>query len=195
METIIMASRWSLYVDGSAFDNGEGGIRPLQPTYVDLFDRLGEQAKQDDPQRKARVLKQYVDDIQAYLDSGHNVVLVYPIPEAGWNVPELVAKSAMSGIQNLEFSTSYNRYQQRNAVVIAAFDAISHPNLFRVRPADSFCNSFVRNRCINSLSAEKVFYFDDDHPSDSGAQLVIPAILKAVETIEARKTGAALVKR
>lgn len=195
METIIMASRWSLYIDGTPFDNGEGGIEPLQPTYADLFDRLGEQAKQDDPARKARVLKQYVDDIKAYLATGRDVVLVYPIPEAGWNVPELVAKSAMSGIQNLEFSTSYERYQQRNGAVIAAFDAISHPNLFRVRPAEYFCNSFLKDRCINSLNAETVFYFDDDHLSDAGARLVVPAILKAVETIEARKAGAALVAR
>jgi len=189
MQTIIMVSRWSLYIDGTPFDNGEGGIEPLQPTYVDLLDRLDEHAKQDDPARKARVLKQYVQDILAYLDSGHNVVLVYPLPEAGWNVPDIVAKSAMAGIRNLEFSTRYDRYQQRNGAVIAAFDAISHPNLFRVRPADYFCNSFLRDRCINSLSADKVFYFDDDHPSDSGAQLIVPAILKAVETIEARTTG------
>ena len=101
----------------------------------------------------------------------------------------------MSGIQNLEFSTSYERYQQRNGAVIAAFDAISHPNLFRVRPAEYFCNSFLKDRCINSLNPETVFYFDDDHPSDAGARLVVPAILKAVETIEARKTGAAQAAR
>lgn len=190
MKTIIMASRWSLYVDGSPFDNGEGGVESLQPTYIDLFDRLEEHAEQDDPARKARVLKQYVDDIRAYLESGHNVVLVYPIPEAGWNVPDIVAKTAMAGIGNLEFSTSYDRYQQRNGAVIAAFDAISHPNLFRVRPADHFCNSFLKDRCINSLNAEKVFYFDDDHPSDAGAKLIVPAILKAVQTIETRENGA-----
>ena len=98
IKTIIMANRWSLYIDGTPFDNGEGGIEPLQPTYMDLLSRLNEHAAQDDPARKARVLKQYIDDIQAYLDSGHNVVLVYPIPEAGWNVPDLVAKSAMAGV-------------------------------------------------------------------------------------------------
>ena len=185
IKTIIMANRWSLYIDGTPFDNGEGGIEPLQPTYMDLLSRLNEHAAQDDPARKARVLKQYIDNIQAYLDSGHNVVLVYPIPEAGWNVPDLVAKSAMAGVQKLEFSTSYARYQQRNGAVIAAFDAMTHPNLFRVRPADTFCNSFISERCINSLSAGKVFYFDDDHPSTSGAQLIIPAVLKAVQEIEA----------
>ncbi|MBP1857325.1 acyltransferase family protein [Rhizobium herbae] len=195
MATVIMASRWSLYVDGAPFDNGEGGIESLKPTYVDLLDRLDEHATQGDPARKARVLKQYVADIQKYLDAGRNVVLVYPIPEAGWNVPERVAKSAMYGVKNLEFSTSYDRYRQRNGAVIAAFDAISHPNLFRVRPADFFCDSFLKDRCINSLSAERVFYFDDDHLSDSGADLVVPAILAAVEVINGRTAGPALVTR
>jgi peptidoglycan/LPS O-acetylase OafA/YrhL len=186
-KTVIMASRWSLYVDGAPFDNGEGGIEPLKPTYVDLLDRLDEHASQDDPARKARVLEQYVIDIRKHLDAGRNVVLIYPIPEAGWNVPELVAKTAMSGSRKLEFSTSYARYLERNKAVIDAFDGITHPNLFRVRPADAFCNSFLKGRCINSLSAEKVFYFDDDHPSDAGADLIVPAILDAVKAIDSRK--------
>lgn len=193
--TIVLASRWSLYLDGTPFDNGEGGIELLKPTYVDLFDRLGETTSQNDPARKARVLKQYVADIQNYLDAGHNVVLVYPIPEAGWNVPELVAKSAMTGRKNLEFSTSFERYRQRNQAVIAAFDAISHPNLFRVKPGDVFCSTFIKERCINSVNADRVFYFDDDHLSDAGAALVVPALLEAVRTIGERDVGPALAKQ
>ncbi len=187
MKTVIMASRWSLYVDGSPFDNGEGGVERLKPTYVDLLDHIDDDAAQDDPARKTRVLQQYVRDIRKHLDAGRNVVLVYPIPEAGWNVPERLAKTAMSGSHALELSTSYDRYLQRNKAVIDAFDTIDHPNLYRVRPAYGFCNTFLKDRCINSLNAEKVFYFDDDHPSDAGAALIAPAILDAVKTIEMRQ--------
>ncbi len=193
--TVVMASRWSLYVDGTPFDNGEGGVELLKPTYVDLFDRLGEQTSQDDPARKARVLKQYVEDIRSHLDGGRNVVLVYPIPEAGWNVPELLAKSAMTGRTDLELSTSFERYLQRNRAVIAAFDGISHPNLFRVKPADFLCDTFAEERCINSVNADRVFYFDDDHLSDAGAALVVPALLEAVGKIGEREVGPTLVKQ
>lgn len=195
MTTVIMASRWSLYVDGSPFDNGEGGMESLKPTYVDLMDDMDEQASQTDPARKARVLRQYVADIRTYLDAGRNVVLVYPIPEAGWNVPQIVAKTAMAGGKKLQFSTGYDRYLQRNQAVITAFDAISHPNLFRVKPADFLCNSFLQDRCINSVNEERIFYFDDDHLSDAGAALVVPALLKAVQTIKERDAGLALVNR
>ena len=186
MKTVIIASRWSLYVDGTPFDNGEGGIETLTPIYADLLDRIDEQASEDDPARKARVVAQYVADIRNYLDAGRNVVVVYPIPEAGWNVPQIVAKSAMAGSKSLEFSTSYDRYRERNGAVIAAFDAISHPNLFKVKPADAFCNSILQSRCINSTNAEQVFYFDDDHVSDIGANLIVPAMVEAVKSIEAR---------
>ncbi|WP_275783334.1 acyltransferase family protein [Pararhizobium gei] len=189
-KTVIMASRWTLYVEGTPFDNGEGGIESLGPTYVDLLDRMDEPASRDDPARKARVLKQYVADVQKYLDAGRNVVLVYPIPEAGWNVPEIVAKSAMAGRTDLAFSTGYDRYQERNRAVIEAFDGISHPNLFRVKPAGSLCNKAIPDRCINSLSAERIFYFDDDHLSDAGAALVVPALLEAVRTIAGRTPAA-----
>ena len=115
--------------------------------------------------------------------------------EAGWNVPELVAKSAMTGRKNLEFSTSFERYRLRNQAVIAAFDAIAHPNLFRVKPSDFLCSTFIKERCINSVNADKVFYFDDDHLSDAGAALVVPALLDVVRSIGERDAGPALAKQ
>ncbi|WEZ83167.1 acyltransferase family protein [Rhizobium sp. 32-5/1] len=185
VDTVIMLDRWSLYIDGGGFDNGEGGVEALTPIYADLLENESEAAGRFDDARKARVLERYLQDIKKYLDGGTKVVLVYPIPEAGWNVPDLVAKAAMAGETDPIFSTSAELYRKRNATVLAAFDALSHPNLYRVKPAEFFCGTIVKDRCLNNQGYEKIYYIDSNHPSNAGAALVVPAILKAVEASRA----------
>ncbi|MDQ0320720.1 peptidoglycan/LPS O-acetylase OafA/YrhL [Pararhizobium capsulatum DSM 1112] len=189
VKTVVMLSRWTLYVEGTPFDNGEGGIEQLKPLYVDLYDRRNAPAGRDDPERKERVLKQYVADIEDYLKRGFNVVLVYPIPEAGWDVPGIVAKAALTR-SPLQFSTSLERYRQRNEKVITAFDGLSHPNLRKIKPSDNLCDKPLAGRCINSLDADTIYYFDDDHLSDAGAALIAPAILDAVQSFGQGETRA-----
>lgn len=184
IKTVVMLSRWTLYVEGTPFDNGEGGVESLKPLYADLYDRRDTPAGRDDPARKERVVKQYLADIEDYLKRGFHVVLVYPVPEAGWDVPGIVAKAALTRRDRLEFSTSYDRYNKRNEKIIAAFDTLSHPNLRKVKPAEHFCGKPLPGRCINSLDASTIYYFDDDHPSDAGADLLAPAILQAVRSFD-----------
>jgi peptidoglycan/LPS O-acetylase OafA/YrhL len=188
IKTVVMISRWSLYVDGTAFDNGEGGVEALKPTYADLYDRRDAMGSEADPARKQRVLDAYIAGIKAYLDRGVNVVLVYPIPEAGWNVPDLLARAAMTSTDVEPLSTSYDRYRARNAAVIAAFDAIDAPGLIKIKPTAFFCDGFVTGRCANSLSTDRIFYFDDDHLSSTGAALILPAIIDAVRGLNHPRT-------
>ncbi|OLP61524.1 hypothetical protein BJF93_00920 [Xaviernesmea oryzae] len=186
IETVIMLSRWSLYVDGSPFDNGEGGIEHRRPTYVDLFDRRDSMGAQDDPERRARVLKAYLDDIRAYLDRGLNVVLIYPVPEAGWNVPDTVARMIMNGDPLPLITTSYARYVERNKAVIDAFDTLQHPRLRKVKAADAFCHQPLADRCLNADGAGSMLYFDDNHISDQGAARLVPEVIEAVKALRSQ---------
>ncbi|OJF91969.1 acyltransferase family protein [Pararhizobium antarcticum] len=189
VDTVIMLDRWSLYIDGGGFDNGEGGVEELTPIYADLLENESEAADRFDEARKARVLDRYLRDIAAYLDTGTKVVLVYPIPEAGWNVPDVVAKAAMAGATDPIFSTSADLYRQRNATVTAAFDALEHPNLYRVKPAAFFCDTVVKQRCVNNQGYDRIYYIDSNHPSNAGAALIVPAILQAVEASRGATDG------
>ncbi|OQP88414.1 hypothetical protein BTR14_03015 [Rhizobium rhizosphaerae] len=191
ISTVIMLSRWTLYVEGTPFDNGEGGVEHRRPTFVDLYDRRDEMGGEDDPARKQRVLDQYVADIKSYLDRGINVVLVYPVPEAGWNVPDTVARAVMNGDPHPLLTTATPRYQQRNAAVIAAFDALEHPRLRKVKAAPVFCNWLVNNRCLNAEGIKDILYLDDNHLSDTGAALLVPDILKAVKSLRGETSQSA----
>jgi hypothetical protein len=169
-------ARWSAGVDWAPFDNLEGGVE-LPPG--DVLTPMGE-APADEAARKAAVLDAMAAGVQSLLDRGLRVVLVYPIPEAGWNVPEELVRRREAAGAPVTLSIPAEAYARRNADVIAAFDAIDDPHLWRVRPDAVLCGTYVPGRCVQSLG-DAPLYFDESHLNDAGAALIAPAILEAVE--------------
>jgi peptidoglycan/LPS O-acetylase OafA/YrhL len=98
---VILGGRFPLSIDGTRFDNTEGGVEPGDAAVYSL-------PGVTDPDRENQ--KTLVQDslkltIESLLEQGHTVVLVYPIPEVGWHVPTEIGVRALVGsgfIQNLE---------------------------------------------------------------------------------------------
>lgn len=172
----VLAARWTAGVAPGPYDNGEGGVegRP-----GDFLTPIGA-SPPDDSARQAAVVAAYVAGIERLLDAGLRVVLVYPIPEAGWNVPEELARRREASPDPVTLSAPRTAYDSRQARVIAAFDAIEDPRLWRVRPADILCADIVPGRCVQSLG-DQPLYFDESHLNNAGAALLAPAIVAAVE--------------
>lgn len=180
--TVVLTSRFPLYLYGTRFDNGEGGLEPGDPTWIDLVSHRDEKAGRTDPERQARVLDAYRTGITALLEEV-NVVLVYPIPEAGWNVIRFAVRDTIAGKGGqLEISTDIAAYRDRNAEVVELFDALEHPHLRKVDPARILCDTFLSDRCVNALG-NTVFYRDEDHLSYAGAAVIAPAIGQAAEDL------------
>ena len=172
---VVLAARWSAGAAPAGFDNGEGGVEGPPGDF--LVPIGADPATAAD--REAAVIARYVEGIEDLLASGFKVVLVYPIPEAGWNVPEELARRRETSDGPVTLSTSLAAYEARQAPVLAAFDAIESPGLFRVRPADILCGNAVPGRCINNRG-DQPLYFDDNHLNVHGASLLAPAILRAI---------------
>jgi hypothetical protein len=175
-DIVILAGRWPAYYEGSRFDNGEGGVEPGIPIDVDI---IGQPAFS----RKEAVLSRYVDGINEALQNGKYVILIYPIPEAGWDVPAFLSRQLIRGAGAATLSTSYARFLERNADIIKTFDSIENPNLFRVRPHEILCDTFLKGRCANSVDGN-VLYYDDNHLNTHGAALITPAIVEAIRRRE-----------
>jgi len=175
-EVAVLAARWTAGVAPGPFDNGEGGVEP-QPG--DFLTPIGARPS-DDVDRQGRVIAGYVAGVERLLETGVRVVLVYPIPEAGWNVPEELARRRERSAEPVTLSIPRAAYDARQAAVVAAFDAIDHPHLWRVRPADILCEGFEPGRCVQSLG-DRPLYFDESHLNNAGARLVAPAIVATVE--------------
>jgi len=172
---VVLLARWTVYLEGSYFDNGEGGVERGGSVRVRLADAA-------QPSRQA-ILEAYRRTVRAYLDAGKVVFLVYPVPEVGWDVPRRLMQEylATGRVPDDAFlSTASARFRERNAAVYAAFDGLAaHPNLRRVLPARQLCDSRLAGRCI-AHDRGTPLYYDDDHLSDRGARFVVDEVVRAM---------------
>jgi hypothetical protein len=169
-ETFILLARWSLFVNSSRYDNQEGGVESGKRVFWDM-----ELAGRD---YQLALLDEYESSISTLIDAGKKVVLIYPVPEAGWVVPLEIAKRLHfdigDGGQNL--STSYDQYLTRNTKVLERFDILSGgERLVRVIPSKLFCSKETES-CLNAINGVPLYY-DDDHLSLPGAQALTAEIM------------------
>ncbi len=193
---IIVVARWALYIEATRFDNGEGGIEQEQRLNIKVAsDRhFGYRAGETHRTPLGQV---YADSLEKLVSLGRKVILVYPIPEAGWDVPRYVRNYHL---QNPDYafelstgSTSHEIFQDRNRNAYEALDSVGqHPNLFRVYPEKIFCNNDLENRCIVQGDG-RLLYRDDDHLSDAGAMLVTQAILGHLQNSSSVNASDALI--
>lgn len=178
VQTVVLAGRFVLSLKGARFHNGEGGVEYGSPAWVDLAEL--ERSQWDDASREARVLAAYEARIREYA-AHFNVVLVYPIPEAGWDVPVYAARKAIKDEGDGAVSTSYAAYLDRSADVIALFDRLSGElqQIQAARVHEALCSE-ATGRCLNA-DARGVYYYDNNHPSNTGARLMQPILRAALK--------------
>jgi hypothetical protein len=165
-------------VEQSRYDNGEGGIEPGDD-HPHLA-KLGE-AGPADPGAVATAISHTVGTL---LERGVKVVLVYPIPEMGWNVPQVLLMRARrqndpaAYMQAEPISVSYEDFRRRTQRTYALYDhVVSDPNLVRVYPEKVFCD---QQRCFANQGSQ-VFYRDDNHLSETGASKLNTLIMDAIK--------------
>lgn len=178
--TVIVNLRWPLYMFGDSFDNGEGGVEVAAP---------GIESAPDIPDvatRAERMSQVYVNGIARLRATGLRVVLVYTVPEMGWDVPYHLVREMRRGIARSDpLSIPSERYFARTALVDAALNAIPDgPDLIRIRPADLWCDTLLPGRCVAQDANLQLLYFDDDHVSRHGARLLTEEIIRAMEAAD-----------
>ncbi len=176
---VIVMARWTIYLEGTGFDNGEGGIEPdigylWADGSVDHVDRDRALSV-----RKIAVAESFKKAIFDLLKSGKRVLLVYPVPEVGWDVPTYASKKLLYS-NGRSVTTSHEKFLERNAAAIEALNSLGmHENLVRIQPEEILCNTSVKGRCI-TVSNGVSLYYDEDHLSNAGAELLTGEILKNI---------------
>lgn len=174
-EYVVMGSRWTLMLERDLFDNMEGGVEfGKESTFVNEYtESLG---------YKKAIEKDLKYSIDKILDSGRKVILVYPVPEMGWSIPELLQKMSARELpwDDTSFATRYDVFLERNRDTYEALDNIGeHENLIRVYPEKFFCNTFAEDRCA-AVRDGMPLYFDDDHLSYTGASILAKEIIDII---------------
>ena len=172
---VIFGGRLPLYLSNNYFNNLEGGA---ENRGID-FDKKYKNEDSD-----VSLQSSFNTSIQKILNKGNKVILVYPIPEVGWNVARKIFYTNADKLSDL--STSYDVYKHRSKSSISFLDSLKGENIYRVYPEKLFCNSFLIKRCI--VQNEKhIFYYDNNHPSPEGARLINNLIINVIDKIEEEK--------
>ena len=125
-------------------------------------------------------MKSIENTINSFIQNGNKIILIYPIPEQGWNVRKLYISETIPWSKDLGYS--YNIFKNRTQTSYDVLDSISSKDLYRVYPENIFCNTFIRNQCVGKFK-DKLFYQDDDHLAPDGEELLSQEILKVLELI------------
>jgi peptidoglycan/LPS O-acetylase OafA/YrhL len=175
-DVVMFVVRWTLNLEGSRFNNREGGIEYGDSGAVRPVGS-GPLTENERKRRVATVIQQQVND---YLELGKRVVLVYPVPEVGWHVPYRMMRK-----QDAEFppgfaSTAYEIFTERNSLALDILNGIDdRPNLARFRPHRALCDTRVADRCITQIDGVPL-YKDDHHLSRTGGRLMAELLLPIV---------------
>jgi len=165
IQTVILHSRWSCYTEGK-----NEALKSSEPSlYGHHF-----QSKDDARNFYESQIKL---TIEALLAAGKKIVLIYPVPEVGFNVPDLLAKQAAAGTQ-VASTVPCNGFFKRQEFIMKVLDSLGRNNqISRIKPHEKL----LQDDMLTIRVGQDPLYADDDHLSDPGA-LYLKSLLSAVFT-------------
>jgi peptidoglycan/LPS O-acetylase OafA/YrhL len=105
------------------------------------------------------------------------LTLVYPVPEAGEDVPNYTVKKRILGKKNFILRIPYALFMERNKYAYYALNLVSTTKaIIRVYPSQVLCEEIPDGYCKTVLNS-KSLYYDDDHLTNYGASLFTPFLL------------------
>jgi peptidoglycan/LPS O-acetylase OafA/YrhL len=182
--TVIMGGRTQFYLSGENFDNEEGGGDKKKAKGF-FFNIKNTPIIKNDTNNLliTKSLNKTINDLKA---NNVKIVLIYPVPEVGWNVSKkLIIRLALNGdglkgvFESNPLTTSHKVFLERSKNIYKIYKSINSQNIIRIYPEKILCNSLIKDRCITH-DKSKVFYIDDDHLSYEGAKLIVNKIEKAL---------------
>ena len=178
--TVVMSSRFSLYLFGHGFDNGVGGIEARRNM------QIGITGLEDFDQRLELIRKSLTSVIEEFVAAGHRVVLVGEAPGNGWDpmqrlmMLEYLHKSNTIDIDDLrklmQIPKSSVDERQRELDEIFNELAGTYQEVFFVDLKRIFCAEL---HCQAISQKGEILYSDEDHLSSIAALKVFENILAA----------------
>ena len=176
---IIFGGRFPGHLTKKKFDNKEGGVEGKN--WPNKYIKKSEFNS---------IEKSFFESISR-LSKKNKIILIYPIPEVGWNVPNRLLQKIPKNVSKIGnylvlenyITTSYKVFKDRTKSTFELFDSLDKKNIHRVFPHKIFCNTIIPNRCITH-DDKNIFYADDDHPSLKGAELINDLIMSEIKKIQ-----------
>lgn len=121
----------------------------------------------------------FVNTLCAFSEN-NPVFLLDQIPELKLNVPRTMAKEFMKGNDGFRVRVSLDEYESRHASFRGVSKRLQHQcQVHSIDVMNHFCDS---EYCYGDIDGRPVYY-DDDHLSEYGASLLIPAFRSAFKRV------------
>jgi len=188
---VVYHQRWTTRILETLFDNEEGfkEYEREEGKFYNYFEPVNIQTTSQQ-EREKYIKAGLVSQINKIINKGHKLILVYPVPEMGFNpykllYSEYIKKHLFNKGQfsPISLSVSYDVFKKRNKIIFEILDSVQNHNIYRVYPHAYFCDKQIKNRCIAN-DKENIFYSDDDHLSLQGSNYVVNDIVKIIKKIE-----------
>ena len=161
LQTVFIASRWTLAADGRRNLN-EGG--------ADRFVRDSESGEVSIAENQAVFRRGLARTLTALHAAGKNIVLIGPVPEIGFDVPTTLARSIWFN-DRLRIEPSLASFFIRQRFVMhTQADLQRHFGFRLIQPYQALCD----NMKCSVGGAEHPLYIDDNHLSITGTRVLRP---------------------
>lgn len=164
IDYVVMVSRWATLAHGKSGTLGPNeGYEPPA-----ISDRPGRVLDIGDAEQLAeRHVRQTVETLRRM---GKKVVLVYPVPEVGYDVPSTLARRALFGEEPESFTRPVSLYRKRSHFIAGVLDGLGDEGIIRLHPESRLCDE---TDCLVYADGQPL-YHDDDHLSLAGAAFLAP---------------------
>jgi len=173
---IILSNRWTFkffplegYIEKMPYEDSEGNVE--RDAKYREYDVLIDGKLRRDFSSKEGILREFLKSIHSNVS---HLYLVYPIPETGIDIyRENFRYYEKNGHLIDQISISLADYDARNKFVIGVFDSFIEgaEHITKIDPRAAFCDQKTK-RCL--VQENRIpYYFDDDHLSKLGADLLL----------------------
>jgi hypothetical protein len=170
IKTVILANYWTQYYVQSARQNLEH-----RTDYTIDYPYM---CSSKTERTATTYLADYQNTIHYLLSNGLNVLLIYPIPEPGYNIPLHARTMKQSGVTD-EYTFSLASHLSRTKYIRESFNKMQHENLVRICPEEILCDV----ETCRTQSDDLLYYYDDNHLSIAGVYLFEKLFRRAFETL------------
>jgi hypothetical protein len=172
--TVILMARWGKNAQGTAYGDEGNGFVPIGD----------DQARSAKPSENAAIFARGLNrTIAALRADGRQVLLVGPVPEIGWTVPQVLARLEMEHKSNAVVAPLAGKFYEREKDVLPLFAHMAElKGVTAVFPHDYLCRT---GRCAVRKNGIPL-YKDEHHLSDYGAKKLEPLLSRAMEPLFAK---------
>lgn len=161
---VVLAARWRLYLTGTPYDNGEGGVDGAY--HLDI--RVADAPDMALDRHLSRTLARWAET--------RDLVVIDQLPEPGWDVPTRIFKRDRFTDDRAPVTTSLATRRAANAPLDALLTrAEALPRLSVLRTGPLVCSD-ATGRCLAEEDGVSL-YRDDNHPTPAFATRIAKALL------------------